>query len=165
MKEIKPEEISQNPFTMIGKQWMLITAGTKEKYNTMTASWGGLGVFWNKNAATIYVRPQRYTKEFIDREDTFSLSFFEEHYRSALSLCGSVSGRDQDKITQAALTGCFDEEAPYFQEASLVLICRKLCHVDLDPAQFDQKQYDSTVYPGKDYHRMYLAEILKVLQK
>ena len=131
----------------------------------MTASWGGFEVFWNKNAAAIYVRSQRYTKEFNDREDTFSLSFFEERYRSALSLCGSVSGRNEDKIARTALTGLFDEKAPDFQEACFVLICRKLCHVNLDPGQFDQKQYDSAVYPNKDYHRMYIAEILKVLQK
>ena len=81
MKKIDPKDISQNVFSLIGDQWMLITAGTAEKCNTMTASWGGLGVLWGGPAATCYIRPQRYTKEFVDREEYFTLSFFDESYR------------------------------------------------------------------------------------
>ena len=79
-QEIKPEELKINPFEMIGAEWMLITAGDEQAHNTMTAAWGGLGYIWNKNVATIYVRPQRYTKEFIDRNETFTLSFFGKDY-------------------------------------------------------------------------------------
>ena len=103
-KEIKPEELNFNPFTRIGSDWMLLTAGTKDKFNTMTASWGGAGVFWGKPAVTCYIRPQRYTKEFIDKEELFSVSFFKDGHRDALKLCGSVSGRDHDKIKEAGLT-------------------------------------------------------------
>ena len=92
-KEVKAEDLQWNPFTKIGKEWLLITAGTEEKINTMTASWGGVGVIWGKNAVTTYIRPQRYTKEFVDHNDTFTISFYSEAYRKALSLCGSVSGR------------------------------------------------------------------------
>lgn len=74
-KEIKPEELNFNPFTRIGSDWMLLTAGTEDKFNTMTASWGGAGVFWGKPAVTCYIRPQRYTKEFVDKEELFSVSF------------------------------------------------------------------------------------------
>ena len=88
-KEVKAEELQFNPFTKIGKEWMLITAGTEEKYNTMTASWGGVGVIWGKDVVTAYIRPQRYTKEFVDANDTFTISFFPEGYKKALSLCGS----------------------------------------------------------------------------
>ena len=89
MKKIDPKDVSQNVFSLIGDQWMLITAGTAEKCNTMTASWGGLGVLWGGPAATCYIRPQRYTKEFVDREEYFTLSFFDESYRPQLALCGS----------------------------------------------------------------------------
>ena len=92
-KEIKIEELSFNPFTKIAKEWMLITAGDEEKSNTMTASWGGLGIMWGKNVATAYIRPQRYTKEFVDNSDTFTLSFLSEEYRKALSVCGTISGK------------------------------------------------------------------------
>ena len=92
-KEVKAEELQMNPFTKIGKEWMLITAGNEEKCNTMTASWGGVGIMWGKNAVTTYIRPQRYTKEFVDANDTFTISFFDESYRKALNICGSVSGR------------------------------------------------------------------------
>ena len=95
-KEVKIEELSFNPFTKIGKEWMLITAGNEEKCNTMTASWGGVGVMWGKNAVTAYIRPQRYTKEFVDREEAFTISFYDEKYRKALNLCGTVSGKDTD---------------------------------------------------------------------
>ena len=113
-QEIKVEDLNLNPFQLIGKDWMLITAGTKEQVNTMTASWGGMGVFWGKNVMTAYIRPQRYTKEFVDANDTFSISFFGEEYRKMLAYCGKVSGRDEDKIAKAGLTTCFYGETPYF---------------------------------------------------
>ena len=103
-KEVPVESVEFNPFTKIGKQWMLVTAGDREKFNTMTASWGAAGVIWGKNTVTVYIRPQRYTKEFIDAKETFTLSFYKEEYRKALSLLGSVSGRDRDKVKEAGLT-------------------------------------------------------------
>ena len=164
-KEVKAEELQFNPFTKIGKEWMLITAGTEEKCNTMTASWGGVGAIWGKDVVTAYIRPQRYTKEFVDANDTFTISFFPEEYRKALSLCGSVSGRDRDKITEAGLTTCFFEGTPAFEEASLVFVCKKLYHGDIFPENFDEPQNDEKWYPEKDYHTMYIGEILKVLVK
>ena len=92
-REVKPEELTMNPFTKIGKEWLLITAGNEEKCNTMTASWGAMGVMWGKNAVTVYIRPQRYTKEFVDREETFTISVLGEDYRKALNYCGTVSGK------------------------------------------------------------------------
>ena len=97
-REIAPQELQDNPFTLIGKDWLLITAGNREKCNTMTASWGGVGVLWNQDVCTIYIRPQRYTKEFVDGEKEFSLCVMDSSYREALSLCGTKSGRDMDKI-------------------------------------------------------------------
>ena len=101
---IDPKELDQNVFSMIGEQWMLVTAGTAERCNTMTASWGGLGVLWGKPVATVYIRPQRYTLEFVERENCFTLSLFGEEYRKALALCGSKSGRDVDKVKECGFT-------------------------------------------------------------
>ena len=105
---------------------MLITAGNEEKCNTMTASWGGVGIMWGKNAVTTYIRPQRYTKEFVDANDTFTISFFDESYRKALNICGSVSGRDKDKIKEAGLTPYFVDGTAAFEEANLILVCKKM---------------------------------------
>ena len=162
-REVKPEELSFNPFTRIGSDWMLITAGTEKAFNTMTASWGGAGVFWGKNTVTCYIRPQRYTKEFVDAGERFSLSFFGPGYREALNLCGSVSGRDCDKISRSGLTPFFTDGVPAFEEADLVLICKKLYRAPLKPEQFFSKEGVETFYPKKDFHDLYIAEIEKAL--
>lgn len=164
-QNIDPKALEENVFSLLGDQWTLITAGTREDCNTMTASWGGLGVLYNKPVATIYVRPQRHTFTFLEREGFFTLSFFPEEYRKQLALCGAVSGRDTDKIKDSGLTlAMAHETAPYFQEARLVLVCRKLYWQDLDPAHFvDPAIHD--FYEQKDYHRMYLGEITQVLVK
>ena len=83
-KEVSAEELQFNPFTKIGKEWMLVTAGDEEKHNTMTASWGGMGIMWGKNVVSVYIRPQRYTKEFVDANELFTLSFYDESYRLSL---------------------------------------------------------------------------------
>lgn len=114
MKSIKPEELDKNVFHMIGKEWLLVTAEKAGKVNTMTASWGGLGVMWGKNVAYIVLRPQRYTKEFVDAGETFSLSVLDEEYRKTLNYLGTVSGRDEDKIAKAGLTVEHEGETPYF---------------------------------------------------
>ena len=112
-REISVEQLKDNPFTLINKDWMLITAGDAEKHNTMTASWGGVGELWGKYVSTIYIRPQRYTLEFVEREEYYSLCFFGPEYRQALSLCGSKSGRDVDKDAATGLTPCFAQAAHY----------------------------------------------------
>lgn len=162
---IRPEEIEDNPFRLIGEDWMLVTGGDIESFNTMTASWGGLGVLWNKRVCYIFVRPSRYTYEFIERRDIFTLSFFEEHYREALNICGTKTGRDVDKIAETGLSPVKDHSgAVYFDEARLVMVCRKIYYQDLIPAQFLDPQID-TNYPEKDYHRMYVGQILQAYRK
>jgi flavin reductase (DIM6/NTAB) family NADH-FMN oxidoreductase RutF len=164
-REIKPNETQGNVFEMIGCQWMLITAGNQEKCNMMTASWGGLGFLWNKNVATCYIRPQRYTREFVEREKYFTLSFFGEEYRKALNLCGSKSGRDIDKIAEAGLTPAFcDCGGVYFEEANVVLCCRKIYTDVFKPENFLENSIEAN-YPDKDYHHIYIGEILKVFVK
>ncbi|MBM6924469.1 flavin reductase family protein [Pseudoflavonifractor phocaeensis] len=164
-EKIDPKALDQNVFSLIGDQWMLITAGTEDECNTMTASWGGLGVLWGKPVATVYIRPQRYTLEFVEREDTFTLCFFGEEYRKALALCGSKSGRDIDKVKECGFTVATAEGAPYFEEADLVLVCRKAYWQDMDPTHFLDEEIDGKWYPQKDYHRIFIGEILEVLRK
>ena len=162
---VDPKSLDLNVFSAIGEKWMLITAGTADKCNTMTASWGGLGVIWGAPAATCYIRPQRYTKEFVDREEYFTLSFFPEEYRKQLSLCGSKSGRELDKVKECGFTvktaAC---GAPYFEEAELVLVCRKRFAQDMNPDNIPEEIKEKW-YPEKDYHTLYIGHIVEVLQK
>ena len=162
---IDPKTLSENVFSMLDDQWMLITAGTADQCNTMTASWGGLGVIWGAPSATCYIRPQRYTKEFIDRQDFFTLSFFGPKQRKALTLCGSKSGRDTDKIKACGFTvETAAGGAPYFAQAQLVLVCRKRFAQAMDPASIPPDIREKW-YPEQDYHTMYIGEIVEVLQK
>jgi flavin reductase (DIM6/NTAB) family NADH-FMN oxidoreductase RutF len=163
MQEVKLESLALNPFTKVGREWMLITAGNAEKHNTMTASWGGFGVLWGRDVATVYIRPQRYTFEFVEREDFFSLCFFGERYRDALNLCGSVSGREHDKPKEAGLTPDFTEAAPFYKEASLVLLCKKLYAQDLREELFVEPGIPDSMYPQRDLHRVYVGGIVKAL--
>ncbi|MBQ4153332.1 MAG: flavin reductase family protein [Oscillospiraceae bacterium] len=163
-QKIEPSALTLNPFEAIGKSWLLITAGDRERYNTMTASWGSLGVLWNKNVATVYIRPQRYTKEFLDRQEMFSLTFFGEEYRDALVFCGRNSGRDCNKAESAGLTPFFDLPAPAFREGKLILICKKQYAQPLSPSCFTEAALASH-YPAQDYHTVYIGEIIEAYRK
>ncbi|MBQ9539604.1 MAG: flavin reductase [Treponema sp.] len=174
LKTIKPEAITDNPFKLIGSDWMLITACEKSvdeegnittgRVNTMTASWGGLGVLWNKNVATVYVRPSRYTKEIIDKTDTFSLSVLPQKYKGALDYCGSHSGRDGDKFRPAKLDVEYLNGTPWVKQARLVLFCYKLYAQPFDPYAFCDEKYLKQNYKKDDFHTMYIGEIYKVME-
>ena len=162
---ITPEEISENIFKLIGKDWALVTAGNTEKSNTMTVSWGGAGIMWGKPVAFTFIRPQRYTFEFMENNGYYSMSFLNEEYRDALKFCGSKSGRDYDKVKETGLTPKFTEDGvPYFEEAKLVLICKKLYAQDLNKESIiDNESVDK--WYNNDFHKMYISEIVKVLCK
>ncbi|MGI6094917.1 MAG: flavin reductase [Lachnospiraceae bacterium] len=165
-QEITVESMKLNPFQKIGKEWMLITAGDEKKSNTMTASWGGMGIMWGKNVVTVYLRPQRYTKKFVDANGMFTVSFLPEQYRKSLNVCGFISGRDaEDKWGQAGLHPYYVEGTTAVEEADLIFVCKKQYHQVLKPECFDVKANDKKWYPNKDYHEMYIAEIVKVLEK
>lgn len=170
MKEISVTELQFNPMTMIAKEWMLVTAGNQERgYNTMTASWGHLGSLWGHGGglptAVVYLRPQRYTKEFVDREELFTITVFPEEYRKALGYLGSHSGREGDKVAVAGLTPVFEGDYTYFAEAKLTLVCRKLYQAPIVPEGFLDKSLIEKYYPQRDFHDMYIGEIIKVLVK
>ncbi len=154
--------LTLNPFEALNHQWMLVTAGSKDDCNTMTASWGGLGIMWNRPVATAYLRPQRHTKRYIDRGEYFTLSFMPEAQRQNLVYCGRVSGREEDKVKKCGFTVLESEcGAPYFAEAELVLVCRKLYRQTMTSESILVDGLDAQNYPDKDYHDMYIAEIVE----
>lgn len=163
--EISPLELNENAFRLIGKEWMLITAGTMDSWNTMTASWGGLGEIWFKPAAFVFLRPQRYTLEFMEREPGFTLSFFGESFRPTLNFCGSHSGRNCNKAAETGLTPFETETGSVaFEQARLVLNCKKLFAQDLDPAGFVDDSIIPKCYPDSDFHRMFVGEVIQTLK-
>lgn len=173
LKETSFEELKLNPMTLIGREWMLVTAGNQERgYNTMTAAWGHMGAIWEMSGrksplptALCFVRPQRYTKEFMDREETYTLTFFDESRRKQLGYLGTVSGRDENKIEKAGLTPVFSDGTTWFAEAKLVLVCRKLYQQELREDCFVDQAVMDRNYPKRDFHTMYIGEIIKVLAR
>lgn len=163
MREIDVKELSFNPMTLIGNEWMLLTAGTEDRgYNTMTCSWGHLGCIWGSYTSLVYVRPQRYTKEFVDREELYTLSFFDGR-KQEMGYLGSHSGRDEDKVAKVGLTPVFEEDYTYFAEAKLVIVCKKLYQAPLKEEYFLDKDALENNYPHRDFHDLYVGQILKVL--
>jgi flavin reductase (DIM6/NTAB) family NADH-FMN oxidoreductase RutF len=162
-KPIPLEQLSARPVGLWEPGWFLLTSGdfAAGKFNTMTVSWGGMGVMWGKPFAQVVVRPHRYTFQFIEQYPTFTLCAFSQEYRAALNLLGTKSGRDGDKIAQSGLTPVASGAvpAPAFAEAELVLCCRKIYWHDFDPGHFLDPNIDRH-YPRHDYHRSYFGEIL-----
>ncbi len=166
MKEITALDFIHSPFSLIGNEWMLISAKQGNRTNSMTASWGGLGVMWNKNVVYTVIRDSRFTKQLIDHTDTFSISFFDhEEYQKMYQYMGAVSGRDEDKISKSGLSLLYDGETPYFGEAEYTMFCRKLCCSPIRPESFAVESIGPSFYGDKDYHNLYIGEILKIMSK
>lgn len=160
-ESIDLRKVKINPFRQIGDKWMLITAGDPNNFNTMTASWGGLGVLWNKDVATCYVRPQRYTYKFMEKNEFFTLCFFEDEDKDILTYCGSHSGKDVDKIENTGLVSFKTEKGNVsFEQAIFYYECRKLYVEDIKPSNFKDKSLEKKIYSKKDYHRLYIGEIV-----
>lgn len=157
-KKVDIQNFELKPFKEIGKDWLLISAKRNGVVNTMTASWGGIGVLWGKNVATMYIRPQRFTKEFVDASDYFTLTFFDGH-KPELGILGKKSGRDGDKITEVGFTSLELEEQPTFEEGKMVIICKKLYADTIKPECFIDDTIDAKMYPEHDYHTMYVGEV------
>jgi flavin reductase (DIM6/NTAB) family NADH-FMN oxidoreductase RutF len=166
-EKISWEELNDNAIRMIGHDWMLVAAGNvDEGYNMMTASWGTLGWLWQKPVSFIFVRPQRYTFQFTEKEDYYTISFFEEEHKDILKLMGTVSGRDFDKIKDSGLTAfSTDNSSVGFNEASIVIECKKLYATVIDENDFVDKKLVGDVYPQKDFHTMYVGEIVNVYRR
>ena len=165
-KEIEIQDFNAHSFTLFDKDWALLTAEAEGKVNTMTVSWGALGTLWGNPTATVYVRESRYTYGFMEAADRFTLSVLPESYRKTLSYLGSASGRDEDKIAKSGLTLIHEDGAPAFQEARLVLVCRKLYGQTMEPDCFvDQEVYRrSYVNQGGGIHKIYVGKVEKILE-
>lgn len=168
MKEVSVKDIMINPMDSIANSWMLITAGDEKKSNTMTASWGGLGSLWGHSSglpvSTIYVRPQRYTKSFIDNQPYYTISFYPQSFKAKLAYLGSHSGKDEDKVAKVGMKTVVDGKGIWYEGAELVLVCRKLYRAPILEECFIDKSIVSSCYPQKDFHDMYIGEIVRVLQ-
>lgn len=160
LKQIEANTLTFNPFEKLSKQWALVSAGSLDKFNMMTVSWGAVGVIWGKPSATVYIRHSRYTKEFVDAGDTFVLTFLKDGHRDALNVLGSKSGRDMDKMRASGLTPAVVDGGVTFEEAELVLVCRKCFAQLLPPDNFTDPSILDRCYADKDYHTMYIGEIV-----
>lgn len=164
MKKIDPNQISENFFRLISKEWMLVTAGNCEKFNTMTASWGGTGFLWNKPVVFIFIRPERYTYEFIENNPCFTLSFLGEANKAIHKVCGSKSGRDTDKISETGLQPYPTENGNIlFRQARIGIECKKLYTTVVEKDQLvDPEIFDKWYGDQGGLHKMYIAEILNL---
>ncbi len=161
---ISPQHMPGNVFKLIGDDWMLITAGGLTSFNTMTASWGGMGVLWNLPVAVCYIRPQRHTFGFAEESAYFTLSFFTEEYRKILNFCGSKSGRDYDKMRETGLKPFATRAGNIgYEQARLILECRKLYADDLKSGSFIDPKISRRHYPKQDFHRFYIGEVVDVM--
>lgn len=167
---IKAEDLSMNVIQSIRYDWLLITGGDKDNYNSMTACWGGIGHLWdNHHCCFIFIRPSRYTYEFLEKYDYFTIQFFNEKYKDKLHFLGTTSGRDMDKIEKVDFTPIFSKNnSVYYEEAKMVIDCKKIYYQDIDPENFLDKSVDNWYkenYPEDGYHRMYVGSIDDILIK
>lgn len=162
-KKAAIEELRENPFTMFSQDWALLSAGDRQSFNSMTVSWGSAGTLWGKPVATVYVRPQRYTLEFLQKNDLFTLSFFTPQQHGQLAPFGSKSGRDCDKYALAGMQPQFTGGTVFADGARLVLLCRKMSCQHMTPDSFIDGDIDTLWYPNRDYHQVIVGEVLEVL--
>lgn len=160
MERIRFDQLELNPFSTIGEDNFLITAGTKEKWNTMTAGWGGFGFVWNRPSVFIFVRESRYTLEFLDKYDSFSLSFFENSEDSLriLKEAGMKSGRNYSKMSELGLDPVVLDDTICFKQANMSITCKKALKTLLSGDTFIDRGALSH-YPQGDWHYLFIGEI------
>ena len=163
MREVAVTELSVDVVNLWMNQWLLLTAGTIDDCNMMTVAWGSIGCMWSRPFVQIVVRPQRYTRKYIEQSDSFTLCAFPEKYRKDLQTLGTLSGRNGNKLAKTGLTLKASKRvaAPSYNEATIIFECRKIYYQDMDPRGFFDKTIQDN-YAAKDYHRIYFGEILSV---
>lgn len=165
LEKVELSAISPKVLEVFGTQNALLTAGDREKCNTMTIGWCGLGRLWNVPSCTVYVRPERYTYEFMEKQDYFTVCVFGTEYKKVMGYCGSKSGRDTDKIRACGLTLRYGAaDAPFFDEAELVLVCRKIYVQDLEDACVVDENIRK-FYQGDGWHRAYVGQVVEAYQR
>ena len=150
-------------FSQFDKKWALLSAGEPDNFNTMTVSWGGLGTIWNRSVATVYVRLSRYTHEFMDKYDYFTVSFYPEDRKKTLAVLGSKSGRDMDKIHNSGLTSVSAGKSVSFKEAEVTLVCRKLFCQRVELSNIPE-DIVKACYSSGDPHDMYIGEVVDIIR-
>jgi flavin reductase (DIM6/NTAB) family NADH-FMN oxidoreductase RutF len=163
MKKLEINNFNQNVFQLFDRDWALVTAGQMKDFNTMTISWGSMGILWNKKVITIYIRPTRHTYQYMEKEDVFTVSFYKEEYRDILFMLGTKSGKDIPKVKESGLHPVVCGQGVTFKESKLTFVCRKIYHYDIVPDGFIDQSI-STNYPKLDYHRAYIGEIIEILE-
>ncbi|MDR1615267.1 MAG: flavin reductase family protein [Campylobacteraceae bacterium] len=159
-------DFDSSPIRKISQEWIALSSGTKDEYNTMTASWGALGYLWERSIAIVYVRPTRHTYDLMEKQDCFTLTFFDKSLKAKVhKIFGNKSGRNIDKAKEAAVTPIyFDENIIGFEEAKETIVCKKIYFGDFNPNNFLDKEINN-FYPAKDYHRVYIGEIKRFYKK
>ena len=157
-------DLEFNPYKLIGKDWFLVTSGSLKEYNTMTASWGQTGILWNLPVFTTVIRSNRKTFELVEKNEYFTISFFDAKYREALNFCGSHSGRDYDKAKETGLTLCDLDGNAAFEEAYMVFVCRRLYNQEMNEDSFFDKS-QLKFYEKDPYHKSFTGEIVSVYKK
>ena len=167
-KEVKPEEFETNPFCIYHSQWALVTAGDETKCNTMTISWGGFGTYMSKPMGTVYVRQTRYTKEFMDKFDYFTICNFPQEFKEDLKYLGTHSGRDEDKIKATKLKPIKVDQGMAFEQANAIFICKKMFHGPIEVKNLEECENKKKYFDLEDclgFHTMYMGEVEKILIK
>jgi flavin reductase (DIM6/NTAB) family NADH-FMN oxidoreductase RutF len=162
LKKISIDELNLNPFTAIGKEWFLLTAGSIDSFNTMTASWGGVGVMWGKNVVTTVVRSNRHTFDYINTQDTFTISFYPQECKDILNYCGSHSGKDVDKVAETGLKPVALDGGVAFEQSKLVFVCKKLYAQELDTKNFTDTECTKWYSDTNPIHTAFVGEIVAV---
>jgi flavin reductase (DIM6/NTAB) family NADH-FMN oxidoreductase RutF len=163
-KSLNPLELEIKALSVLRNEWGLLTAGSLEDFNMMTIGWGYFGTMWNKPVFGAVVRPNRHTYGYLEKNDLFTVSFFKEEYRDKLQFCGTKSGRDVNKAFETGLKPATKEGAVFFEQADTILVCKKISFLDFKPENFlDPAIIDN--YPEKQFHRLYIGEVLKILKK
>ena len=158
---VDPKTLAPEVFRVFGANNALLTAGDRNGCNTMTIGWCGLGRMWNLSACTVYVRPERYTYEFMESHDYFTVSVLPESEKETMVLCGTKTGRDTDKFAACGLTVAYGAgDAPYIAQSEWVLVCRKLYAQDLKADCLTDRRPE-TFYQGDGWHRMYIGEVVE----
>lgn len=163
LQEIKVENLDENIFSLMAKEWMLVTTGNSLQFNPMTASWGGLGHLWNKVVVFLFIRPNRFTYQLMEQNAICSVSFLNSKYRNILEFCGTKSGFNVDKIKSTGLRPFFKDQFMFYEEAYLMMGCKKIYYQDLKPENFLDGDVEN-FYPKRDYHRMYICEVEIILR-
>lgn len=156
------ERTCKDVLELFSKKWALVSAGKEGDYNTMTIGWGGLGTMWSRPVCSVYVKPIRYTYDYLEKYDYFTVSFYDESYKDDLMILGTKSGRDLDKVALTSLTPEFIEDSITFKEAVCTIVCKKIYYQDMIREPMLEEVVDK-YYKEEEPHRMYIGEVVKII--